>query len=360
MIESSTDMDMETLESWPPSLIFHDMVGRQFQTGLSNSAIALQLVGMLLATLAWTMLFHMFGQPNNSSPITQSATIIIPQPTIASTLRPITQISTTTTTTPPPVMFTLEVYNSVSTFAVGQASVKFISTATGDEFRGDTDSDGIFTFEGQPVDQDGILTIEREGFVTFEDRDFSFRSIQPNFNLAILNPELVGTEDKRVSLSWSSDYVDLNLVVLQIDSQNDQLNCIVASSNRLCGDVQYGLDTLGNFGAETVTWKQEDIFEYAIVVHLTNEEEGITLIDTEAKVFLYDSDGLARPLELPNVEPSAGSRFWIVGCVSGLGGFSTFREVNQVVSIEPSGSSPSSSDLESSYKENVIGYCIAN
>lgn len=62
------------------------------------------------------------------------------------------------------------------------------------------------------------------------------------------------------------------------------------------------------FGAETVTWKQEDNFEYVIVVHFDDGDEAITLIDTEAEVFLHDSDGNVRVLELPNVEPSAGSR----------------------------------------------------
>lgn len=163
--------------------------------------------------------------------------------------------------------FTLYVANSVNRDNIRGASVAFISKATGDEFQGHTESGGIFTFLGVSFDADGVLTIVKEGFVTFQDTDFSFGTSESGFYVGVyLNPELVvsdfflsnltippqshyyndcefqDTEDKRVSLTWGPYYVDLNLAVLQINSQNNQVECIVTSFNGLCGDVQYGLD----------------------------------------------------------------------------------------------------------------------
>lgn len=68
---------------------------------------------------------------------------------------------------------------------ISGARISFRSAKTGQVFNGVTDDNGLFTFEGFSIDQEGTVVVVQDGFVTFKQFPISADTTESGTSAAI-------------------------------------------------------------------------------------------------------------------------------------------------------------------------------
>ncbi|TRY81033.1 hypothetical protein TCAL_09940 [Tigriopus californicus] len=306
------------------------------------------MLAVLLVTLVWAVSTAYFGIStinaiDNSTPSTDliSTNIFLTTkpytaPTTTTTI--ITTTTTTTTTTSAIAQsLRLQIENALNGDPIPGALVTLQSDVTRQMIQAEIDSNGLFVASVGSIGQEVMVTIEHDGFISLQDYVITSSSAQSDSARVISMSPVFDTDvSKRMVLNWNPYAVNLDTLVLQFAIGRDDEDCVVFYANRMCGNMNLDRDVLhGKDGGETVTWKNEDEFGYAIVIADFSGANEYSLIETEAKMIIYVDDGFVLSLDIPKEEPSPRSRFWVVGCLKGSRGASSFVEVNKIVDDDP-------------------------
>jgi len=184
-----------------------------------------------------------------------------------------------------------------------------------------------------------VLTASLEGFSTaVVEVQISEQPSSQSVTIS-LSPVLDPHTEMRLVMNWGHLPSDLDLHVLQIP-RNSGPTCETFFNNKNgCPGLWLDIDNTsgGDAGAETITWDDAGDSLYLMSVYDYSHSPSTHIVQSEARIALYaNNSGSPVTMEVPTTETNTYSSWWIIGCMDGLHGVSSFAPIDLLSETEPS------------------------
>merc|ERR1719300_1829416 len=248
--------------------------------------------------------------------------------------------TTTTTPAPDPVVVSVITKNAINNGAVANVQVDYtISNQTQDTIVTDSNGQGEIYPRMDLLPGLMVLTASLEGFSTaVVEVQISEQPSSQSVTIS-LSPVLDPHTQMRLVMNWGHLPRDLDLHVLQIP-RNSGATCETYYNDKNgCPGLWLDVDNTsgGDAGAETITWDDAGDSLYLMSVFDFSGDSHTHIVQSEARIALYANDsGSPVTMEVPTTETNTYSRWWIIGCMDGLHGVSSFVPIDLLSEADPS------------------------
>ena len=205
---------------------------------------------------------------------------------------------------------------------------------------GTSNGDGVFKLSDVETGQAVAFEAKKTGFADLKNVVIELEPDKPRQQAVLsLSRRLKEGMTKRVVLNWGPKPLDLDLKVVKLDPVTGANKCITYWNNRRkCQGLALDIDNRkgGEKGAETITWYEEARNEYIIFVQDFSRELATPFERSHARIALY-GPGQHEVVEMnaPKAKPPKRAKFWVVGCVGGEKGLSSFRRIDKLTNKDP-------------------------
>ena len=180
-----------------------------------------------------------------------------------------------------------------------------------------SDAEGNFILQTPEFGLEYYLLISKEGYFTLQ-LDPSQNQIHSSLSPVFTQ---VDPENLRIVLTWGEYEVDLDAHLIKPSGDNyEEMFFMHKLDTGL--NVLLDLDSSGTQGTETMTIRNYEEGEYEYFVHLYSGD--MTFEETEARIEVYDENGLAAIYEAPL---EAAGTIWRIFTMDGVG---KITDVNQI------------------------------